>query len=380
MDALAPEGSVACDPIAVPLSSIVATQVVRRVRTDGSVSGYAWGIDPRHARPERDPHQDGHDGAPSRIVSNKERPTSEGLQKRSPKSVERRPACRRRAWDLSFRKRLAELGWADGRNVRIDARWTGGSMDRTKQFANELVRLNPDVLVAVTTPATAAMQHETRTIPIIFTSVSDPVGSGFVASLPNPGGNITGFINMEASLSGKWVELIREIVPHVSRMAILFNPQSAPFARYYLDTFRSAATALSVESIEAPVHSPAEIEDVMTKLGRETLTGIVVMPDTSAVVNRSMIISLAERYRLPTIYPLRVFVIDGGLISYGIDYPEMFRKAASYVDRILRGAKPNELPVQLPTKFELVINLKTAKSIGLTFPQTIVASADDVIE
>ena len=285
-----------------------------------------------------------------------------------------------RAWDASFRKRLAELGWMDGRNIRIEDRWTGGSVDRTKQFANELVRLNPDVLVAVTTPATAALQQETRTIPIIFTSVSDPIGSGFVASLPNPGGNITGFINMEASLSGKWVELIREIAPHVSRMAILFNPQTAPFAKYYLDTFRSAAAALSVESIEAPVHSPAEIEAVMTKLGRETAAGIVVMPDTTAVVYRDMIISLAERYRLPTIYPLRVFVVDGGLISYGMDYPEMFRKAASYVDRILRGAKPNELPVQLPTKFELVINLKTAKSIGLTFPETIIASADDVIE
>jgi putative tryptophan/tyrosine transport system substrate-binding protein len=184
---------------------------------------------------------------------------------------------------------------------------------------------------------------------------------------------------MEASLSGKWVELIREIAPDVSRMAILFNPQTAPFARYYLDTFRSAATAISVESIEAPVHSPEEIEAVMTKFGRENGAGIIVMPATSAVVYRETIISLAERYRMPTIYSLRVFVIDGGLISYGIDYPEMFRKAASYVDRILRGAKPNELPVQLPTKFELLTNLKTAKSIGLTFPQTIIASADDVI-
>jgi putative tryptophan/tyrosine transport system substrate-binding protein len=268
-----------------------------------------------------------------------------------------------RAWDASFRKRLAELGWIDGRNVHVEDRWTGGSMDRTKLFANELVRLNPDVLVAVTTPVTAALHHETRTIPIVFTSVSDPVGSGFVVSLPNPGGNITGFINFEASLSGKWVELIREIAPRVSRMAILFNPQTAPFARYYLETFRSAATAISVESIEAPVQSPEEIEAVMTKLGRENGASIVVMPDTSAVVYRETIISLAERYRMPTIYPLRIFVIDGGLISYGIDFPEMFRKAASYVDRILRGAKPNELPVQLPTKFELIINLKTAKSI-----------------
>jgi putative tryptophan/tyrosine transport system substrate-binding protein len=242
------------------------------------------------------------------------------------------------------------------------------------------VRPNPDVLVAVTTPATAALQRETHMIPIVFTSVSDPVGSGFVATLRKPGGNITGFINMEASLSGKWVELIHEIAPFVSRMAILFNPQTAPFAQYYLDTFRTAATAFSVNTIEAPVQSKAEIEAFMTKLGHEPGAGIVVMPDTSAVVYRETIISFAERYRIPTIYPLRVFVIEGGLISYGIDYPEMFREAASYVDRILRGDKPNELPVQLPTKFELIINLKTARAIGLILPQTLVISADEVIE
>jgi putative ABC transport system substrate-binding protein len=284
------------------------------------------------------------------------------------------------AWDAAFRKRLAELGWIDGRNVHVEYRWTGGNLDRTKLFANELVQPSPDVLVAVTTPATAALQRETHTIPIVFTSVSDPVGSGFVASLRKPGGNITGFINMEASLSGKWVELIHEIAPFVSRMAILFNPQTAPFAQYYLDTFRSAATAFSVDIIEAPVHSKAEIEAFMTKLGHESGAGIVVMPDTSAVVYRETIISLAERYRIPTIYPLRVFVKDGGLISYGIDYPEMFREAASYVDRILRDEKPNELPVQLPTKFELIINLKTAKAIGLTIPDKLLSTADQVIE
>jgi putative ABC transport system substrate-binding protein len=284
------------------------------------------------------------------------------------------------AWDAVFRKRLAELGWIDGSNIKVETRWTNGSIDRTRLLATELVQLSPDVLVAVTTPVTAALQHETHTIPIVFTSVSDPVGSGFVASLNNPGGNITGFINMEASLSGKWVQMLREIAPHVSRVAILFNPQTAPQAHYYLETFRHAVTALSIESIEASVHSSAEIEAVMTKLGSETGAGIVVMPETSTVVYRELIISLAERYRMPTIYPLRVFVIDGGLVSYGINYPEMFSQAASYVDRILRGEKPNELPVQLPTKFELVINLKTAKAIGLTFPPTLIASADEVIE
>ena len=275
------------------------------------------------------------------------------------------------AWDAAFRKRLAELGWIDGRNVTVEARWTNGSMDRTKLLATELVRTSPDVLFAVTTPVTAALQHETHTIPIVFASVSDPVGSGFVASLHNPGGNITGFINMEASLSGKWVELLREIAPHVSRVAILFNPQTAPQAHYYLETFRFAVTSLSIKSIEEPVHSTAEIEAVITKLGSEPGAGVVVMPETSMVVYRKTIISLAERYLIPTIC---------GLISYGINYPEMFREAASYVDRILRGEKPNELPVQLPTKFELIINLKTAKAIGLILPQTLVVNADEVIE
>jgi putative tryptophan/tyrosine transport system substrate-binding protein len=283
-------------------------------------------------------------------------------------------------WDAAFRKRLAELGWIDGRNVKVETRWNNGSMDRNKLLATELVRTSPDVLLAVTTPVTAALQHETHTIPIVFASVSDPVGSGFVASLHNPGGNITGFINMEASLSGKWVEMLRQIAPRLSRVAILFNPQTAPQAHYYLETFRYAMTALSLASVEEPVHSTAEIEAVMTKLGSEPGAGIVVMPETSMVVYREMIISLAAHYRIPTIYPLRIFVIDGGLISYGINYPEMFRQAASYVDRILRGEKPNELAVELPTKFELVINLNTAKAIGLTFPPTLMASADEVVE
>jgi putative ABC transport system substrate-binding protein len=276
------------------------------------------------------------------------------------------------AWDATFRKRLGELGWIDGRNIHIDHRWGAGSIERIQLFAKELVRLNPEVIFAVTTPVAAALQVETHTIPIVFASVSDPIGSGFVVSLSNPGGNIT--------LSGKWVELMREIAPHVTRVALLFNPQTAPHAHYYLDTFRSAAAALSIESIEAPVHSPAEVEAIMTKLGRDPGAGIVAMPDTSTMVYRETIVSLAERYRMPSIYPLRVFVTDGGLISYGINYPEMFREAASYVDRILRGEKPNELPVQLPTKFELIINLKAAKALGLTIPHNLLVLADEVIE
>jgi putative ABC transport system substrate-binding protein len=221
------------------------------------------------------------------------------------------------------------------------------------------------------------LQAETHTIPIVIATVSDPVGSGFVASLANPGGNITGFINLEASLSGKWLELMREIAPQVSRVGFLFYPRTAPYARYYLDTFRSAASALSFEPIEAPVHSTAEVEAAMTKLSREAGAGLIVMSDSSTTTYRETIISLADRYRLPVIYPYRYFVTDGGLISYGIDTPDLFGGAASYVDRILRGAKPHELPVQIPAKFELIINLKATKALGLAIP---LARADEVIE
>jgi putative tryptophan/tyrosine transport system substrate-binding protein len=284
------------------------------------------------------------------------------------------------AWDTAFRKRLDELGWLDGRNLRIDYRWGAGSVDRMQLFAKELVRLDPNVMLAVTTPATAALQRETRTIPIVFAIVSDPVGSGFVASLANPGGNITGFINIEASLSGKWLELLREIAPAVARVAFMFNPQTAPYARYYLDTFRSAAAAFAIEQIEAPVHGPAEIEATMTMLAREAGAGLIVMPDTTMALHREVIVSLANRHRLPAVYPFRFFVAAGGLMSYGIELADLLRGAAAYVDRILRGAKPAELPVQLPTKFELAVNLKTAKGLGLTFPPTLLGRADEVIE
>ena len=284
------------------------------------------------------------------------------------------------AWDAAFRTRLIELQWIDGRNVHIEYRWGAGSVDRMQLFAKELVRLNPDVLVTISTPATAALQAETRTIPIVFAWVSDPVGSRFVSSLANPGGNITGFINIEASVIGKWLTLMREIAPQVSRIGFLFNPQTAPFAQYYLYTFRSAAAALAIEAIDAPVHSTEEVEAFMTKLGREAGAGLVVMSDTSMNVYRKTIYSFAERYSLPTIYPYRFFVTEGGLMSYGIDVADLLRGAASYVDRILRGEKPSELAVQQPTKFELVINAKTAKALGLTIPQTLLATADEMIE
>jgi putative tryptophan/tyrosine transport system substrate-binding protein len=284
------------------------------------------------------------------------------------------------AWDAAFRKRLAELGWVDGSSVHIDYRWGAGSVDRMRLFAAELVQLKPDALVSISTPATAALQAETRAIPIVFAWVSDPIGSGFVSSLAHPGGNITGFLNIEASVIGKWLSLMREMAPQVSRIGFLYNPQTAPYARYYLDTFRAAARTLAIEAIDAPVRSTEEVEALMTKLGGEAGAGLFVMSDTSMVVYRKTIYALAERYRLPTIYPYRVFAAEGGLMSYGVDVADLLRGAAEYIDRILRGEKPNELAVQQPTRFELVVNVKTAKMLGLTIPTSMFVAAQEMIE
>jgi putative ABC transport system substrate-binding protein len=284
------------------------------------------------------------------------------------------------AWDAAFRKRLVELGWIDGRSVHIDYRWAAGSVDRMRLFARELVQLNPDALVTISTPATAAMQAETRTIPIVFAWVSDPVGSGFVSSLPHPGGNITGFLNIEASVVGKWLSLMREIAPQVSRIGFLYNPQTAPYAQYYLDTFRAASQTLAIEAIDGPVHSTEDVEAFMTKLGGEAGAGLFVMSDTSMIVYRKAIYSFAARYHVPTIYPYLVFAAEGGLMSYGVVVTDLLRGAASYIDRILRGEKPNELPVQQPTRFVLVINVKTAKTLGLAVPTSMIVAAEEVIE
>jgi len=283
------------------------------------------------------------------------------------------------AWDAAFRKRLVELGWVDGRNINIAYRWGAGSLDRMRLFAKELVQLNPDALVTISTPATAAMQAETRTTPIVFAWVSDPVGSGFVSSLAHPGGNITGFLNIETSVIGKWVTLMRELAPRVSRIGFLFNPQTAPYALYYLDTFRSAASALAIEPIDAPVRSVEDVEAFMTKLGGEPGAGLFVMSDTSMIVYRKTIYSLAERYRVPTLYPYRVFAAEGGLMSYGVDVADLLRGAASYIDRILRGEKPSELAVQQPTRFQLVVNATTARMLDLTIPTSMMVVAE-VIE
>jgi putative tryptophan/tyrosine transport system substrate-binding protein len=280
-----------------------------------------------------------------------------------------------------FTQGLAELGWTEGRNVRMDIRWAAGSIEEVRALAKELVDLQPEIIFANATPVTAALQQETRTIPIVFTGVSDPVGSGFIASVPRPGGNLTGFIDLEASIGGKWLELLTEIAPRIKRVAIMFHPETAPGGGlYYLPSFETAARSRKVEPIVAPVHSDAEIETVMTSLGREPGGGLVVMTDAFMPVHRAPIILQASRNNIPTVYPQSVFARDGGLLSYGPNRADLFRRSASYVDRILRGAKPADLPVQLPTKFEMALNLTTAKALGLTIPETLLATADEVIQ
>jgi putative tryptophan/tyrosine transport system substrate-binding protein len=282
----------------------------------------------------------------------------------------------------AFRTALRDLGWIEGRNIQIDYRFGVADLERMRTFAKELVALRPDVLVGQTTGVTAALQRETKTIPIVFVIVSDPVGSGFVESLPNPGGNITGFINIEASLSGKWIEMLREIMPRVTRAILMYNPATAPYIAFYQQPFEAAARLNGIEPIAAPIATAADIEHAFENYGNRSDTGLVLPPDvfTTTKANLDLIITLALRTRLPAIYPYRYIVTAGGLISYGIDGTDLYRRAPAYVDRILKGAKPADLPVQLPTKFELAINLKTAKALDIDIPATLLGRADEVIE
>ncbi len=285
------------------------------------------------------------------------------------------------AFLAAFQEGLQKLGWTEDRNIRIDARWAPpGDAEARQRFAKELVALEPDLILSHATPTTAALLQQTRTIPIVFATVSDPVGSGFVASFPRPGGNVTGFTNIEPTMASKWLELLKEIAPRVARVAFLFNPATAPYAEYYLNPFKAAAPSFAVEAIAAPVGDRSELESVVAALARELNDGLVVMTDSFTSVHRVEIIALAARYRLPAVYPFRFFAELGGLLSYGVDLPDNFRRAASYVDRILKGAKPSELPVQAPVKFELVINLKTAKALAIDVPASLQQRADEVIE
>jgi putative ABC transport system substrate-binding protein len=279
----------------------------------------------------------------------------------------------------AFTQALAGLGWTDGRNVRMDFRGAGGDANRMRALAQELVSLQPDIIVTGGTPVTVAVQRETRTIPIVFVGVADPVATGLVARLNRPSGNVTGFANFEASLAGKWLELLTDIEPGLKRAAIMFNPDTA-LVSTFMPSFETAARSLKVVPISAPVHSDAEIETAIVALGREPGGGLVVMPDAFLRAHRALIISAAVRNNVPAVYSLSDFARDGGLLSYGSDLVDTVRRAATYVDRILRGEKPGDLPVQFPTKFEMVLNRNTAKALGLAVPPSILVRADEVIE
>jgi putative tryptophan/tyrosine transport system substrate-binding protein len=283
----------------------------------------------------------------------------------------------------AFQNRLQDLGWTDGRNIQFDYRWASGEADRLRIFAKELVDLQPDVIIGQNTGGLSALADVTNTIPIVFVQAADPINvAGSVASMPRPGGNITGFTGLSAStVSAKWLELLKGIAPRVSRVALIHNPNVAPErGAFFLSPAMAAAPAFAVEPIATPVHSAAEIEDVMTALATKPGGGLVVLPDATTNSHSQLIIGLAAQHRLPGIYAFRYFSAAGGLISYGYDPINLFRQAASYVDRILRGEKPADLPIQQPDKLELVINLKTAKALGLTVPPTLLAIADEVIE
>jgi putative tryptophan/tyrosine transport system substrate-binding protein len=287
--------------------------------------------------------------------------------------AENDPATQRSV--AAFLKGLADLGWVPDRNVAIDFRYGAGDADRNRAFAKELVSLKPDVILVSSTSATAAMQREASTIPIVFVTVSDPVGSGFVASLPRPGGNITGFINVEASIAGKWLELLKEIAPRTLRAGLMFNPSIATYFDYYWKPFEVAATAAAVTPIPLPVRDIADIEQAFAT--RQRNDGLVLMSDAFLAVNLTLINEKALQFRVPVVSGLTQ---GSSIISYAPEAEDIFRRSASYVDKILHGASPSDLPVQLPTKFKLAINLKAAKALDLTVPPTLLAQADEVIE
>jgi ABC-type uncharacterized transport system substrate-binding protein len=283
------------------------------------------------------------------------------------------------AYLTAFKQRLQDLGWTDGRNVRFDIRFTGESTERTRIAAAELVALAPDVIFVTTNPVVSALTQATRTIPIVFTWVSDSVGSGYVASLAHPGGNVTGFHNFEPAMGGKWLGVLKQIAPRVRRAAVVHVPEIAANVAF-IRVAEAASTSLGMTVTAAGVRDAADIERVLMEFAQEPNGGLIVTPSPLTATKRDLIIAVAARLGLPAIYSFRFYVASGGLVSYGIDQLETVREVASYVDRILRGANPGELPVQLPTKFQLVVNLKTAKTLGLTIPESFLLFADEVIE
>jgi len=286
------------------------------------------------------------------------------------------------SWLAAFRGALSKLGWTEGSNLRIELRWSADNADRMSALAKELVDLRPNAILGVTTPVVGALARETKIIPIVFVGVSDPIGSGFAANLAHPGGNITGFMSNDpaGTLGGKWVDLLKKIAPRTVRIALLFNPATAAPLQLSMPSIQAAAFSFAVQVNAAPVHAKDEIEGVIAALTRHPGGGLLVMPDVFNDVNRELIIALAARYRVPAVYFNRFFSEPGGLISYGDVRSEQFRLAAGYIDRILKGEKPADLPLQAPTKFELIINLKTAKAFGLTIPPALLHQVDELIQ
>jgi putative ABC transport system substrate-binding protein len=281
----------------------------------------------------------------------------------------------------AFQQELESLGWREGSNIQIEYRWASGDAERFRAFAAELVAARPDVLVAHATPSAEALARATQTIPIIFAAVSDPVASGLVASLSEPGRNATGFTNFDTSMGAKWVEFLKELSPRLARVALLFNPETAPGrGSTYLQAVETAARSFGIDSMHATVSNAAQIEDAIATLSRRPDSGLIVMPDIFLTNHRDAITALATKYALPAIYPFRYFADGGGLISYGVDLSDIFRRTAGYVDKVLRGAMPSSLPVQHPDKFELVINLKTARALRLDVPRILLARANRVVE
>ena len=284
-----------------------------------------------------------------------------------------------RTYTTAFVTRLGELGWVEGSNLRIDYRWAGGDFTRLPTLAKELVELQPDVLLGTVTTVAQVLRQYTLAIPIVFVQATDPVASGLVTNLARPEGNTTGFATGEFGMAGKWLESLKQCAPSLNRAALLFDPGSAPWT-LYVRAMEPAARSLGVQLQPFPVQSDADVERAFAEFAVKPQGGIITLPTASTVAHRGRIIALAAQYRLPAMYPYRFFVTDGGLISYGVDVPELYRQAATYVDRILKGSKPADLPVQQPTKYELVINLKTAKALGLTIPQSLLATADEAVE
>ena len=280
----------------------------------------------------------------------------------------------------AFRQALAELGWVEGRNLNIEWRWTGGDIARVREYATELVRLAPDVIVANGTPSVAALKQATTSIPIVFVVVNDPVAQGIIVSMAHPGGNITGFSFLEYSMVGKSLELLKQVAPGTVRVAIMFNPDTYPYYALHLRSFETVARTLSLQLTAAQVRSSEEIDEVVAKLARQPGSALLITPDPYLVVHRGAVVRAAGQYRVPATYSYRQHVQEGGLMSYGADTVDIFRRSASYIDRILKGTSPADLPAQAPVKFEIAINLRTAKALGLAIPPNLLALADDVIE